>query len=319
MIKMNRKYIDKTFDECFQDFLLEHCTLKNMREDTKKYYIENMKYGFYKYYDKNTNVNKFTQDDINGYILYLQNRNIKDTTINIYLKALKTIIIFYKKKFWIDINITVMLVKEDKQQVQGYTDQEISLLIKSPNMKEVTFAQYRNWVIINFLCNTGARRSTVININKEDLDLENGYCKFRHTKNRKPLTVPITLSMINILKEYIDYLPVDCPYLFSTVNKNKMKERGLTRAVEDYNKSRGIERTSIHAFRHWYAKKAVMNGINIVQLQHLLGHSNLEILKHYVEMLTQDLNFKDVAQNPLESAILENSKGKNIKIDRKGI
>ena len=34
MIKMNRKYIDKTFDECFQDFLLEHCTLKNMREDT---------------------------------------------------------------------------------------------------------------------------------------------------------------------------------------------------------------------------------------------------------------------------------------------
>lgn len=34
-----------------------------------------------------------------------------------------------------------------------------------------------------------------------------------------------------------------------------MKERGLTRAIEDYNKSREIESTSIHAFRHWYAKK----------------------------------------------------------------
>ncbi|WP_297429986.1 hypothetical protein [Clostridium sp.] len=31
MIKMNRKYIDKTFDECFQDFLLEHCTLNLIR------------------------------------------------------------------------------------------------------------------------------------------------------------------------------------------------------------------------------------------------------------------------------------------------
>lgn len=109
-------------------------------------------------------------------------------------------------------------------------------------------------------------------------------------------------------------MPVDCTYLFSTVQGEKMKERGLTRAIEDYNKSREIERTSIHAFRHWYAKKAVMNGINIVQLQHLLGHSNLEILKHYVEMLTEDLNYENIAQNPLESIKLENSKGKNIKL-----
>lgn len=111
MIKMNRKYIDKTFDECFQQFLLEHCTLKNMCEYIKKYYMENMKYGFYKYYDKDKNINELIQDDINGYILYLQNKGIKDTTINIYLKALKTVIIFYKKKFWINKNVTVIFCK----------------------------------------------------------------------------------------------------------------------------------------------------------------------------------------------------------------
>ena len=314
MIKMNRKYVEKTFDECFQQFLLEHCTLKNMREDTKRYYIQNMEYGFYKYYDKNTDINELKQDDISGYIRHLQDRNIKDTTINIYLKALKTVLIFFKKKFWIDSNITVQFVREDKQQVKGYTDEEILKLLEKPNLRKCTFPQYRNWVVVNFLCNTGARRSTVINIHKEDLDLENGYCKFRHTKNRKPLTVPITLSMINILKEYIEYLPVDCPYLFPSVSGEQMKERGLTRAIEDYNKSKGVERTSIHAFRHWYAKKSVLNGVNIVQLQHLLGHSNLEILKHYIEMLTEDLNYKDIVQNPLESIKLEFKKEKNIKL-----
>lgn len=128
----------------------------------------------------------------------------------------------------------------------------------------------------------------------------------------KTLIVPITLSLINILKEYIEYLPVDCPYLFPTVQGEKMKQRGLTRAIEDYNKSKGIERTSIHAFRHWWAKKSVLNGVNIVQLQHLLGH--LEILKRYIEMLTEDLNYENIAQNPLESIKLENSKGKNIKL-----
>ncbi|MBA2883925.1 MULTISPECIES: hypothetical protein [Clostridium] len=39
----------------------------------------------------------------------------------------------------------------------------------------------------------------------------------------KTLIVPITLSLINILKEYIEYLPVDCPYLFPTVQGEKMK------------------------------------------------------------------------------------------------
>ncbi|MDU1069894.1 site-specific integrase [Clostridium sp.] len=314
MIKMNRKYVEKTFDECFQQFLMEHCTLKNMRDDTKRYYIQNMEYGFYKYYDKDTNINQLSQDDINGYIIHLQKRDIKDTTINIYLKALKTVLIFFKKKFWIDSNITVQFVREDKQQVEGYTDEEILKLLEKPNLKKCTFAQYRNWVLVNFLCNTGARRSTIINIHKEDLDLENGYCKFRHTKNRKPLTVPITLSMISILKEYIEYLPLDCPYLFPSISGEQMKERGLTRAIEDYNKSKGVERTSIHAFRHWYAKKSVLNGVNIVQLQHLLGHSNLEILKHYVEMLTEDLNYKDIAQNPLESIKLKSKKDRNIKL-----
>ena len=112
----------------------------------------------------------------------MQGRDIKSTTINIYLKALKTILIFFKKKLWIDNNLVVQFVREDKQQVEGYTDEEIAILIKRPNMKEITFAQYRNWVIVNFVCCTGARRSTLINIMREDLDLEGGYCKFRHTK-----------------------------------------------------------------------------------------------------------------------------------------
>jgi integrase/recombinase XerD len=43
-----------------------------------------------------------------------------------------------------------------------------------------------------------------------------------------------------------------------------------------------------------------------------LGH--LEILKRYIEMLTEDLNYENIAQNPLESIKLENSKGKNIKL-----
>ena len=147
MIKMNRKYVEKTFDECFKQFLLEHCSMSNMRENTKRYYMQNMEYGFYKYFDKEKNINELTQNDINSYILYLQKRDIKATTINIYLKALKTVLIFFQKKMWIDSNITVQFVREDKEQLDVYTDNEIQILLKKPNMNNITIAQYRNWVI----------------------------------------------------------------------------------------------------------------------------------------------------------------------------
>lgn len=285
-----------------------------MRSSTEKHYREFIKYSFYKFYNKDTIISNFTQEDINNYVLWLKDTGVMDTTINVYLKAFKTIIKFFKSKSWIDQNIKAELIRVDRQEIQPYTDDEIILLLEKPNLKQCTFAEYRNWVIVNFFCNTGCRRSTLINIYIEDLDLDNGYCYFRHVKNRKPYTIPISPTMIAILKEYIEYLPADCKYLFPTVTGTQIKARGLTRAIEDYNKSKAVSRTSIHAFRHWYCKKSVLLGVDIVRLSKLIGHSNLETLKVYVQLLTQDLKINEVNQNPLESIKRKTAEKKRIKM-----
>lgn len=128
------------------------------------------------------------------------------------------------------------------------------MLLKKPNMKQCSFVEYRNWVAVNFFCNTGCRRSTLINIHIKDLDIDNGFCHYRHTKNRKQQTVPITVSMCNILRDYIEYLPEGCIYLFPTVLGEHIKARSLSHTLDDYNYSRGVKRTGIHKFRHWFAK-----------------------------------------------------------------
>lgn len=313
-ISIKTKACNKTFDEGFEQFVMEHIRLKNLRESTEKHYREIVKYSFYKFYDKDTLLEELEQKDIDDYIFWLQEKEIKDSTINIHLKGLKTIIRFFVSKGWIDSSIKVSLIKANIEDVEAYTDDEIEVLLKKPNMKQCTFAEYRNWVIVNFFCNTGCRRMTLINIFIEDLDLENGYCKFRHTKNRKPLTVPITPTMCTILKEYIECLPHDCRLLFPNILGQQLKPRGLTKALEDYNHSRGIKRTGIHKFRHWFAKKSVLLGVNLVQLQHILGHSNLEILKNYVTLLTRDLKYQDISLNPLENLKIQNRKLKSIKL-----
>lgn len=305
-IKLN-KAKDKTIEDCFNIFLQEHCILNNMRQNTIRYYKQIMQYSFYKYIDKNTLVSNLTQQDLDNYVIYLKNRNIKDTTINIYLKAIRCILNFFKSKNFIDNNIKVCLVKENTKQIEPYTDEEIKVLLKKPNLSKCTFTEYRNWVIVNFLCNTACRRTTLINICIEDLDLEDGYCKFRHTKNRKPLTVPITVTMCCILREYIEYLPKNCQFLFPNTFGKQLSARTLSSTIDKYNHSRGVERTGIHKFRHWFAKTAVMNGMDLITLQKILGHSNLDVLKHYVNLLTKDIKYNSIQLNPLETIKKQNN------------
>ena len=308
-ITMNNN--NKTFNDGFEQFILEHITMNNLRPSTEKHYRDIIKYSWYKYYDGNNKLCDMTQDDIDGYTIYMKENNTKDTTININLKAMKTIIKFFTNKGYID-NINVSLIKADIDVIEAYSDEEISRLLVKPNIRKCSFATYRNWVIVNFLCNTGCRRSTLINIHIEDLDLDNGFCQYRHTKNRKKQTVPITPTMCDILREYISYLPNDCEYLFPNVLGNKMMARSLSHAMDDYNDSRGVYRHGIHKFRHWFAKKSVMCGMDLIRLQKILGHSNLDMLRRYVNILTQDLKYNEIATNPLENIM--RSKSKRIKM-----
>lgn len=91
-INMKTKVNNKTFDEGFEQFVLEHCTMKNFRPSTEKHYREVIKYSFYKFYDKNAKLNELEQEEINDYVLWLKKRDIRDSTVNIQLKALKTVI-----------------------------------------------------------------------------------------------------------------------------------------------------------------------------------------------------------------------------------
>ena len=50
---------------------------------------------------------------------------------------------------------------------ETYSDLELSALLKKPDIRKATFAEYRDWVIINFLLNCGSRAATARAIHTE--------------------------------------------------------------------------------------------------------------------------------------------------------
>jgi integrase/recombinase XerD len=47
--------------------------------------------------------------------------------------------------------------------------------------------------------------------------------------------------------------------------------------------------TSIHAFRHTFAKYYITSGGDAFKLQRLLGHSSLDVTLNYVNLYSKDL------------------------------
>ena len=187
----------------------------------------------------------------------------------------------------------LLLQKIDSQKFKSANsvkDEELLILLKKPE-KKCDFTEYRNWVIINYLLNAGCRAATVRNIQNQDVDLENRQVVFRHNKNGKIQVSPLCSQMVSILADYMAVRrgkPDD--YLFCNQYGEMLTENALRLAVAHYNKSRGIQKTSLHLFRHTFAQKYLIDcGGNAFTLQRLLGHSTLTMSKRYCNIYDADI------------------------------
>ena len=234
-----------------------------------------------KFLEKNIIImlDEITKDFLNNYIMHLKGELQNPISVNTYLRTARAFLYFCMKLGYLK-DFKVELIKAEKKIKETYTECELKLLLKKPNLKRDSFAEYRDWVIVNFLIGTGVRLLTLINIKIKDIDCESGFFITRHSKNKRQQMIPLPTSLINILIEYLNYRKgKEEDYLFCTVSAEQLSRNTITNTIKWYNESRGINKTSIHLFRHTFAKLYILNGGDIFRLQKLLGHSSIEMVK----------------------------------------
>lgn len=196
----------------------------------------------------------------------------------------------------------IRLFKGEETVPECYSAAELKKLLKKPNLKECTFAEYRTWVIINLLVNDGCRASTICAIRNQDVDLDEAVIFLRHMKKRRSITIPLSDFMVSILRQYMAIrrgAPSDP--LFSTELGAPLTTDGLRTSIVRYNKRRGVHRTGIHKFRHTFARMYLVECEgDPLRLQKILGHTTLEMTKHYAKLFDADIVKDRNERSPLE-------------------
>ena len=288
-----------TIQQAFERFQ-KYNQLKNLSQGTIEFYSSKARRLFVYLEDVEQPIDSITEETVEDYIFAMKEEKLSDTTINTNLRMVRAFLYWCMEKGYLE-QFSIKLVRADDPIKEPYTAQELEKLLTAPNRKSCSFAEYRNWVMVNFLLGTGCRASTLVNLKIGDLDLSAGMVTFRHMKARNQQMVPLAKSLVKVLEEYLEFRGGEqSEPLFVSEYGNALTVSALGNAVWTYNHSRGVAKTSVHLFRHTYAKLYIQAGGDPFRLQKLLGHADLTMTRRYVALYADDLKANYDALNPLE-------------------
>jgi integrase/recombinase XerD len=147
----------------------------------------------------------------------------------------------------------------------------------------------------------GLRIGEVVRLRVADIDSRRGVVVVRQGKGRKDRQVPLSPQLLAELRDYWRrHRPQE--WLFAKRDRPghcsiTALQRRVARAVRALGWSK---RVSLHTLRHSYATHLLEAGVDVVTLQHLLGHNDLETTARYLHVSTLHLQR---LPNPLDELV----------------
>jgi len=178
-----------------------------------------------------------------------------------------------------------------------FTAEEIKRLLKTA---EGESHKERNRAILLILVDTGIRASEMAGLTVGDI-LGNKLRVFG--KGSKERQVPLSTRTLKALLDYLagrGRLPTKAP-LFLTEGGHGMTRHGLFKIISRLGDKANVADTHPHRFRHTFAVNYLRNGGDAISLQELLGHSTLDMVKHYVKLAATDLQEIHHRASPVEN------------------
>ena len=188
----------------------------------------------------------------------------------------------------------VKIPKVQTRAVPTFSVSEVERLLRTPDRNTPT--GFRDYAMILAFIDTGARLSEICNLREKDVDIEHGSLRVMG-KGGIERNVPIGSKLCRILLKYkLKYRPqcVGTEAFWLSEDGEQITLNRVESQIRRYGKQAGLERCYAHKLRHTGSVLFLRNGGDPFSLQKMLGHSTLQMTRHYCNLADTDVKAQHV-------------------------
>ena len=283
---------------------LQIYTVDKITENVIRKYIDDlMTRGKYTFYVNDLSKKKNCPDRRRDY-----RKPVSVTTINNYIRNIRVFFNWMEREYIIRKNPMkrIRQLKYNRQAKVFLSDEDLKKFLSK--FDKSYFTEHRDYVMIMLMLDSGMRLGECSTVLVTDLELARKRINLRaeETKGRKDRTVYFSPKTETIIRRWLQFKDryVESDYLFP------IKEHGGSIGVGNFesNFKKYILRAGLneeytpHCLRNNFAKRCLMNGMDIFTLSKILGHSSVEVTEQaYLDLTDEDISKQYHRASPLSN------------------
>lgn len=242
---------------------------------------------------EDTNIINAPYSYIRNWIVELVEKNISNRSINRKISSLKSYYNFLLKTKQLKENPLRKhrSLKVAKKINIPFSPKEIEEVINLFDLK-MDFDSVRDKLIVEILYSTGMRRSELIGLKNESIDLKQEIVKVLGKRN-KERQIPLLKSVVDSIGIYLSErskINSNCEFFFITKRGKKLYSTLVYRIINDYFSKVSVKaKKSPHVIRHSFATHLLNEGADLNSVKELLGHASLASTQVYTHSSLKEL------------------------------
>lgn len=232
---------------------------------------------------------------VQNYVKYLrQERQIKNVSINTYLRAIRCFVNWLFDNGFLDTNFSryIRYLRNDKENIVPLYANEVDLI--DSLFSDSSETALRDKCIFHLMLDCGLRSGEVIRLKISNLMFDKNVISVlgKGSKYRLVIMPPnVKTVLFKYLVFYRGYKPssIDDSPVFVQLTKDRqpMTENAIKMLFSRLKKRSGVSRVYPHLCRHTFATSYIMGGGNLEFLRLLMGHSSYTITQNYLHLAGQ--------------------------------
>lgn len=303
-----------TFSQALDGYLI-HLRARRLSEHTLTDYRVTFR-KFQSFLENDPPLAGITHRDIERFLASFDPEKIKNKTLLNYHTGLSSFWTWAVSENLVERHIVRLVIPPDPEQVEivPFTEQDVRLMLASlersktytrPGQREPSDHALpnpkRNRAILLTLLDTGLRASELCSLCIANADLKNNRITDVAGKGNKRRTVYLSAKTSKSIWRYLVTRSDARPNhpLFASDDDQHFQRQSLARLIKRIGDRAGVDKAHPHRFRHTFAVNFLRNRGNVYELQMLLDHSTLEMVKHYARLAELDVEKSFQSASPV--------------------